>query len=260
MLYSGAFELHLKGRQGANFHVPQPSRSPVRRSRGAILFLCVSLAQSGQGPPFSATWILHNLMFGDGRTWFYFVFGLGKLTFRSGPAPDVGLKKPWVEPCRSRPLRRAGIPNDHAAKRNRRQNSGGNRGPGEAGSRHSGRWHGISEERNLFWKSNRVRGETSTEPSRLAIRMDSVQWKDGSAVVKIYLTAWYYPTTVATGQDLQIRAAAVSGQDLEWRGAYPDPNSPVVKPFPGGDSSKSSDGVPNTTAAVTLHRRFPMKM
>jgi hypothetical protein len=47
-------------------------------------------------------------------------------------------------------------------------------------------------------------------PSRLAIRMDSVQWKDGSAVVKIYLTAWYYPTTVATGQDLQIRAAAVS--------------------------------------------------
>ena len=57
------------------------------------------------------------------------MFGLGKLTLRSGPAPDFGLKKPWAEPCRSRPLRRAGIPNDHAAKRNRRQNSGGNRGP-----------------------------------------------------------------------------------------------------------------------------------
>jgi hypothetical protein len=69
-----------------------------------FFFLCVSLAQNGQGPPFSATWILHNLKFGDGRTWFYFVFGLGKLTFRSGPAPDVGLKKPWAEPCRSRPL------------------------------------------------------------------------------------------------------------------------------------------------------------
>ena len=64
-------------------------------------------------------------MFADGRTSFYFVFGLGKLTFRSGPAPDFGLKKPWAEPCSSRPLRRAGIPNDHAAKRNRRQNSGG---------------------------------------------------------------------------------------------------------------------------------------
>ena len=126
-------------------------------------------------------------MFADGRTSFYFVFGLGKLTFRSGPAPDFGLTKPWAEPCRSR---RAGIPNDHAAKPNRRQNSGGNRGLGEAGSRHSGRWHGISEERNLFWKSNRVRGETSTEPSRLAIRMDSVQWKDGSAADELLPTKW----------------------------------------------------------------------
>src|ERR1700726_1668318 len=45
--------------------------------------------------------------------------------------------------------------------------------------------------------------KTSTEPSRLAIRMDSVQWKDGSAAVKVYLTAWIYPTTVAPGQDLQ---------------------------------------------------------
>lgn len=52
-------------------------------------------------------------MFGDGRAWFYFVFGLGKSTFRSGPARDFGLKKPWAEPCKSRPLRRAGILNDH---------------------------------------------------------------------------------------------------------------------------------------------------
>jgi len=32
----------------------------------------------------------------------------------------------------------------------------------------------------------------------------------------------------------------------------------VVKPFPGGDS-KDSDAVPNTTSAVTLRRRVPMK-
>ena len=44
--------------------------------------------------------------------------------------------------------------------------------------------------------------KTSTEPSRLATRMDSIQWKDGSAAVKIYLTAWIYPRAVATGQDL----------------------------------------------------------
>ena len=41
--------------------------------------------------------------------------------------------------------------------------------------------------------------KTSTETSRLAIQMDSVQWKDGSAAVKIYLTGWIHPTTVASG-------------------------------------------------------------
>jgi hypothetical protein len=100
---------------------------------------------------------------------------------------------------------------------------------------------------------------TSTEPSRLAIRMDSVRWKDGSAAVKIYLTAWYYPTTVATGQDLQYGPQQSQTKTWNGEGAYPDPNSPVVKPFPGGDSKSSSDAVPNTTATVTLRRRVPMK-
>ncbi len=101
--------------------------------------------------------------------------------------------------------------------------------------------------------------KTSTEPSRLAIRMDSVQWKDGSAAVKIYLTAWYYPTTMATGQDLQYGPQQSQVKTWNGEGAYPDPNSPVVKPFPGGDSNRSSDAVPNTTAAVTLRRRVLMK-
>jgi hypothetical protein len=101
--------------------------------------------------------------------------------------------------------------------------------------------------------------KTSTEPSRLAIRMDSVQWKDGSAAVKIYLTAWIYPTTVAQGQDLQYGPQQSQVATWNGEGAYPDPNSRVVKPFPGGDSKSSSDAVPNTTSAVTLRRRIPMK-
>jgi hypothetical protein len=101
--------------------------------------------------------------------------------------------------------------------------------------------------------------KTSTEPSRLAIRMDSVQWKDGSAAVKIYLTAWIYPTTVASGQDLQYGPQQSQVATWNGEGAYPDPNSRVVKPFPGGDSKSSSDAVPNTTAAVTMRRRVPMK-
>jgi hypothetical protein len=35
--------------------------------------------------------------------------------------------------------------------------------------------------------------KSETAPSRLAVRMDSVKWKDGSQPVKVYLTAWYYP-------------------------------------------------------------------
>lgn len=35
--------------------------------------------------------------------------------------------------------------------------------------------------------------KSSSEPSRLAIRLDSAQWKKGSAAIKVYLTAWIYP-------------------------------------------------------------------
>lgn len=100
---------------------------------------------------------------------------------------------------------------------------------------------------------------TSTEPSRLAIRMDSVQWKDGSAAVKIYLTGWVYPTTVASGQDLQYGPQQSERKTWNGAGAYPVPDSPAVKPFPGGDSIQVSGAVPNTTAAVTSRRRVAMK-
>src|ERR1700681_4921160 len=48
----------------------------------------------------------------------------------------------------------------------------------------------------------------ATDPSRLAIRMDSAQWKKGSGPVvlslasKVYLTAWYYPVATLPSQDL----------------------------------------------------------
>jgi hypothetical protein len=102
--------------------------------------------------------------------------------------------------------------------------------------------------------------KTSTEPCRLAIRMDTVQWRDGSAAVKIYLTAWIYPTTVATGQDLQYGPEQSQIATWNGKGAYPsDPDSPVVKPFPGGDSNSPSGAVPNTSAAVPVRHRVPMK-
>lgn len=44
--------------------------------------------------------------------------------------------------------------------------------------------------------------KSATEPSRLAVRMDAAKWKDKSAPIKLYLTAWYYPVATMTPQDL----------------------------------------------------------
>jgi hypothetical protein len=37
--------------------------------------------------------------------------------------------------------------------------------------------------------------KSATGASRLGIRMDSAQWKNGSVKIMVYLTAWYYPAT-----------------------------------------------------------------
>src|ERR1700682_5356687 len=50
--------------------------------------------------------------------------------------------------------------------------------------------------------------KSATDPSRLAIRMDSAQWNKGSVPIvlsltsKAYVTAWYYPVAAMTPQDL----------------------------------------------------------
>ena len=101
--------------------------------------------------------------------------------------------------------------------------------------------------------------KTATDPSRLAIRMDSAQWKGGSASVKAYLTAWYYPTmTEAARQNLQYGPTQPANRTWNGEGQYPDPNSKIYKPFPGGDSDQSG-AVPDATTSVTSNRRVAMK-
>lgn len=100
--------------------------------------------------------------------------------------------------------------------------------------------------------------KTRTEPSRVALRMDSVQWKDGSAAVKVYLTAWYYPPRTAGGQDLQYGPQQPANRTWNGEGQYPDPNSKVYKPFPGSDSGQGS-AVPDTPNATTSNHRMLMQ-
>lgn len=95
---------------------------------------------------------------------------------------------------------------------------------------------------------------TKTDPSRVSLRMDSVQWKNGSATVKVYLTAWYYPARDANGQNLQYGPQQPANRTWNGEGQYPDPNSKVYKPFPGGDSSQGA-AVPDTpNATISSHR------
>lgn len=100
--------------------------------------------------------------------------------------------------------------------------------------------------------------KTATEPSRLAIRMDSEQWKNGSASIKVYLTAWYYPVVAQTGQDLQYGPTLPANRTWNGQGQYPDPRSTDYKPFPGRDSDKGA-APPDTPASITSNHRVPMK-
>jgi hypothetical protein len=100
--------------------------------------------------------------------------------------------------------------------------------------------------------------KTKSDPSRVSLRMDSVQWKGGSAPVKVYLTTWYYPTTETVGQDLQYGPQQPANRTWNGQGQYPDPNSKVYRPFPGSDSDKSAS-VPDTPSAITSNHRVQMK-
>jgi hypothetical protein len=101
--------------------------------------------------------------------------------------------------------------------------------------------------------------KSATDASRLAIRMDSVQWKKGTAPVKVYLTAWCYPSMSVPGGDLQYGPPQSPTRTWNGAGTYPDPNSPAYKPFPGADSDSRSDTVPDTAASVTSPHRVVMK-
>ncbi len=100
--------------------------------------------------------------------------------------------------------------------------------------------------------------KTKTDPSRVAIRMDEVKWKDGSASAKLYLTAWYYPSQEVAGQEMQYGPQQSAKGTWNGQGQYPDPNSKSYKPFPGRDSGKESSA-PDTPSAATSNHRVLMK-
>jgi hypothetical protein len=110
--------------------------------------------------------------------------------------------------------------------------------------------------------------KSATDLSRLAIRMDSAQWKKGSAPIvlsltsKVYLTAWYYPVAAMTSQDLSYEPPDAAGSKKNWNGmgTYPDRNNPASQqPFPGRDTGTDPVSSPPSPASIISKHRTLMK-
>jgi hypothetical protein len=106
--------------------------------------------------------------------------------------------------------------------------------------------------------------KSATDPSRLAIRMDSAQWKKGSAPValslasKVYLTAWYYPVAETRAQDLSDESLDNAPQSWNHRNrppTFPDPNGSASEPFPGrGAGTDPGSSPPSPASNISKHR------
>jgi hypothetical protein len=100
--------------------------------------------------------------------------------------------------------------------------------------------------------------KTATNPSRLAVRMESVQWKNGSSAITLYFTGSYYPNVDEAGQDLQYGPEQPARRTWNGQGEYPADNSHVYRPFPSGDSDKGSSG-PDESSSTMAKNAMQMK-
>jgi hypothetical protein len=110
--------------------------------------------------------------------------------------------------------------------------------------------------------------KSTTDPSRLAIRMDSAQWKKGSAPIvlslasKLYLTAWYYPVAEMRAPDLSDESPDGTPQSWKRRNrppTFPDPNAPASEPFPGRGAGTDPGSLPPSPASIISKHRALMK-
>jgi hypothetical protein len=93
--------------------------------------------------------------------------------------------------------------------------------------------------------------KSATTPSRLAIRVDSAQWKNGSASVKAYLSQWFYPLIPVEGPPLQNGPQKPATAVWNGQGEYPDKNGTNYHPFPTTGNSNDKSSLPDTPVSAT---------
>jgi hypothetical protein len=97
--------------------------------------------------------------------------------------------------------------------------------------------------------------KSATDPSRLAVRMDNAKWKNGSAAIKVYLTAWYYPLASLTNQDSSDDPMDSKYNPRRHRGNYTDPTLPPTQPIPGRDPANDpAPPAPLPEPGISKHR------
>jgi len=94
-------------------------------------------------------------------------------------------------------------------------------------------------------------------PSRLAIRMDSAEWKNGEAKFKMYLTASYYPPAPMAPPNISY---VPQGDRRNWGGTDPtvdttDPPNPAQRLSRNQDTGVNADA----PATVISGKRVSMK-
>jgi hypothetical protein len=101
--------------------------------------------------------------------------------------------------------------------------------------------------------------KTKTEPSRIAIRMDSVTWKDGSEPLNVYLSCWYYPpVSEPLGENLRYGPNQASKPTWDGVGQSPVENTNVYHPVPGNDANKTPN-MPGGSEQVASNHRLSME-
>lgn len=120
--------------------------------------------------------------------------------------------------------------------------------------------HGVVFPRNAVFSGEVTESVArgAGAPSRLAVRMHSLQWRDKSTPVEADLRAWIYPVAAASPQDLSFQPADAANSPRNWNGGgpYPDPNNPVSQQkFPGRDSDREAGPqVASPSSQIATHR------
>jgi hypothetical protein len=100
--------------------------------------------------------------------------------------------------------------------------------------------------------------KSAAGPSRLSIRMESVQWKTGSLALTTYLTQWYHPMQLTLGEDRFDDGPNAGGEHSKrtWAAYNPNPSDAVLFP---GDSNQAHLKTAPPPAMTVSERRVVMK-